>query len=78
MDPQKEKFLQISSSPLILWFILGLVLLFFAIFSVILVYHWRRYGFESEKVAFTEKIYFPVSIILIGAAILSIIIYSTI
>lgn len=70
--------MEFIQQPIFLWFILGLVLLFFAIMTSILLYHWRKYHFESQQIALAEKIYIPVSVILIGFAILSLIIYVTI
>ena len=48
--------------------ILGATFIFFAIVSVILFYHWKRYETTSVKIAFITIIYFGVSILLFGGA----------
>jgi len=78
MQFDKQKILEILASPIMAWFILGLFMLFFAIISIILVYHWKRYGFKSKQIAFAEVVYFPVALLFIGMAIFSLIMYSAI
>ena len=73
----QEKALEIVSSPPVVWFILGLVLLFFAVVSIILVYHWRKYGSKSKHIAFAEIVYFPVALVFIGISVFALIMYST-
>ena len=71
------KVAEILSSGTVAWFIFGLFLLFYAIVSMILVYHWRKYGHTSKHIAFAELVYFPVSFIFIGLISFSLIMYTT-
>lgn len=72
-----QKIIEILTSPTVVWFILGLFMLFFAMVSIVLVYHWKKYGFKSKQIAFAELVYFPVSLLFIGGAVFSLIMYST-
>ena len=65
-------------SPNILWGILFGALLLFSIVSAILVYHWVRYGRKNIHIAFAEIVYFPVTLIFIGLAVVSIIMYTNV
>jgi len=48
--------------------ILGATFIFFAIVSVILFYHWKRYEATNVKIAFATTIYFGVSALFFGWA----------
>lgn len=67
--------IEIISSPLVPWFVLGFFLLIFAVISIVLVYHWNRYGAGNRHVALVEIIYFPVAFILIGLISFALVMY---
>lgn len=54
--------------PRILEAVLGATLIFFAVVSVILLYHWGKYESVNSRTVFIIIIYFGVSIILSGGA----------
>lgn len=58
--------LKLAITPTLLWILFYAVILFWAIFSIVFVYHWRRYGRQTTLVITVETIYFVVSIALIG------------
>lgn len=63
-------------SPLMLWGVLAVALVCFSVVTVILVYHWTRYGNKNVHIAIAEAVYLPVSLILIAFAIFSIVMVS--
>lgn len=60
-----------SSFGEIIWFVFFIVLLFFAIYSLILVYHWFKYGIGSFAIWVAMIAYFVVSFVLLSALYLS-------
>ena len=48
--------------------VLGATLIFFAVVSIVLLYHWRKYEPSNGRVIFASFIYFGGSIILFGGA----------
>lgn len=77
MQVDQERALEIITSPAVAWFIFGLFLAFFGVISIILVYHWRKYGLNNKQIAFAELVYFPVSFVLIGLSAFALIMYLT-
>ncbi|GEM_PF-3966058 len=65
----------LTVNPDILWLILSVVFLIFLIFSLILVYHWNKFGFHALAVGVAEAVYFAVSIFLILGAVGSILLF---
>ncbi|MDP6387724.1 MAG: hypothetical protein QGG63_00355 [Candidatus Pacebacteria bacterium] len=55
----------------IVWFIFFVVLVFFTIYSLVLVYHWFRYSIGSLMVWIAMIAYFTVSFVLLNAFYLS-------
>ena len=49
----------------------GMVFLLYIIFSLILLYHWKKYEHESETISSVKKIYFSVTSVLIIVAVVS-------
>ena len=45
------------------WIIFGGILVFFIIISIILNYHWTKYGVHPRRLKFVKAIYFGVSAI---------------
>jgi len=81
IDPLKSVGLPESVNNFILnnagdiaWFIFFVVLAFFAFYTLMLVYHWLKYGVGSFTMWLGMIIYFAVSFILISAMYLSVII----
>lgn len=58
----------------IAWLIFFVVLAFFAFYSLMLTYHWLKYGVGSFTMWIAMIIYFAVSFILLSAMYLSVII----
>lgn len=54
----------------ILWVILAVIFLLYAIMSFVLLYHWRNYGMGSRIIFRAEIIYFAVSFVLFVLAII--------
>ena len=54
--------------PRVLAGILGATLVFFAIISAVLIYHWKRYEQVKSGTIFITFVYFAVSAILLGGA----------
>ncbi len=52
--------------PTMLLVFLG-VLIFFGVVSVVLNYHWKEYGIDSQRLSKVRRIYFGVSAILLVA-----------
>ncbi len=52
--------------------LLGVLLIIFLLISIALEYHWLRYGLKSPRVILAEIAYFLVSIVLFGAALVTI------
>ena len=48
--------------------ILGVTLVFFAVISVVLLYHWKKYESTNIKIAFVAMIYLSGSMVLLGGA----------
>jgi hypothetical protein len=55
----------------IVWLIFFAVLIFFVIYSLILVYHWLRYGVGSFAIWVAMIVYFVISFALLSALYLS-------
>ncbi|MFP4022447.1 MAG: hypothetical protein ACLFTS_01185 [Candidatus Paceibacterota bacterium] len=56
---------------MIIWLILGVVLIIYAVFTIILNYHWKRYGKDNKAIKAVKGIYFIVSLVLLLSAIVS-------
>jgi len=52
-------------------FVFLLVVIFSAVASAIMLFHWKKYGMGGKTLAFTEIVYFVVVVLLIFAAFLS-------
>ena len=68
MNPGIAELLANPYSFRVLAVIFGATFIFFAIVSVVLLYHWKRYETASVKIAFVTMIYFAVSLLLFGGA----------
>lgn len=62
-------------NPDYLWIFAVLVALFFVAISLILSYHWKRYGFETGVMLRTSMIYFSVSGLLFAGMLISLFLY---
>ena len=54
--------------PRILAGILGVILIFFAVVSVVLLYHWKKYESVNSGTILMAVVYFGVSVILFGGS----------
>jgi membrane protein implicated in regulation of membrane protease activity len=52
--------------------VMTLVLIFFAVASIVLIYHWRRFPFEQDVFDRVERLYEAVSVILVTIAVFGI------
>lgn len=66
----------LNNSDNVVWFIFLFVFGFFLIYSLILVYHWLKYGRSSFTIWFAMILYFAVSFVCITSMYLSAIIIS--
>ncbi len=64
------------SPTLILWGLFGLILVVFAIVSVVLLYHWQRYRVTSAVPRAIVAAYFVVAAVPIAVMLLSLVAYS--
>ncbi|MBI2096108.1 MAG: hypothetical protein HYT43_00520 [Candidatus Taylorbacteria bacterium] len=53
------------------WILLGAGVLFIIV-SLVLEFHWLRYGGKARRIILAELFYFFVSIILIGSAVMAV------
>ncbi|OGN09958.1 MAG: hypothetical protein A3J46_04480 [Candidatus Yanofskybacteria bacterium RIFCSPHIGHO2_02_FULL_41_11] len=65
----------INFTPELIWLAVGLVGLFFIIFSFILSYHWKKFGLDTFVMAKAAVLYFSVSAILLGTMTISLVVY---
>ncbi len=63
-------------SALILWFIMVAVVLVYAVFSIMLRYHWKRYGETDSVIKLIKKLYFSISLSLLGASFLALLAFT--
>ena len=61
--------------PEYLWFFVLFVFLFFTVWSFILYYHWKRFGFEKKVMTRASVVYFSISGGLLGLMVLFMMIY---
>lgn len=66
----------LNNSDNIVWFVFLFIFVFFLIYSLILVYHWLKYGTGSFTIWLAMIIYFSVSLICIVLMYLSAMIIS--
>ena len=71
----------IPTGKLAVWWVIGSeivifggVLVFFLVVSVILNYHWTKYGIHPRRLKIVKTVYFGVSAILIGMMLMFLII----
>lgn len=82
VDPFSNSFTKLindfilNNSDNIVWFVFLFVFGFFLIYSLILVYHWLKYGKDSLTIWFAMIVYFAVSFVCIASMYLSAIIIS--
>ena len=62
--------------PIVLWVVYAIVILIFAIVSVVITYHWKNYNVDSKMVGRLKKVYFLVSGTFLLAMAISAIFYS--
>lgn len=63
----------VAVPPVVFFWGIGILLGFFALFSIILVYHWSHYGYEKVKIGIVTVTYFLgggilIALMLIGAS----------
>jgi len=64
--------LKFELTPVTLGIVMTLVLIFFAVVSLVLLYHWRRFPFEHETFQRVEKVYEVVSLVLVAIAVFAV------
>ena len=69
MNPDIAELLANPYTSRVLEGIFGATFIFFAVVSVVLLYHWKRYEATNVKIAFATTIYFGVSALLFGGAV---------
>ena len=63
--------------PKFLWIGFGIIILLFAIISLILVYHWITYGYKLITTTFMGAVYFSVSFVIFSVILITLLGYST-
>ena len=53
----------------VMWSIVGVVLFIYTVISVILNYHWKRYGKRNKAISLVKRVYFITSGVLIVSAV---------
>ncbi len=46
------------------WWVVGVVCLIYIVYTIILLYHWERYGIKTVRTFLVELIYFSVSAVI--------------
>jgi len=62
---------RLPSMNMLLWVVFGVVVVIYAVVSLIFVYHWRRYSLHNKRVVFFETMYFVVSLGVLFVAFMS-------
>ena len=65
----------VAVKPEYLWILVVLAVIFYVVISLILSYHWKRYGFEAGIMSRASLIYFSISGILFAGMFISFFIY---
>ena len=65
----------ISFGPEMVWFLVGFMGLFFVVYSLILSYHWRKFGLDTFVMVKASLIYYIGSVILWAVIIISLGLY---
>jgi hypothetical protein len=60
-----------------LWIVFGLAVLIFFIMTVVILFHWNKYGMKSGMVIVAEIIYLAGSIVFLSSAMLSLIMFNS-
>lgn len=63
--------------PSVLLLAFLIVLSITAVISVILIFHWQRYGEKNTHIAFAELVYFPGVIVFVSLALMSLVTFSS-
>jgi len=59
----------------ILWLIFILTFVLFLVFSLILVYHWHRFGMRAKGIFLAESVYFSGSVFFLLGAVASVMLF---
>lgn len=59
-----------------LWVVFVVMVLIYAVYTSILVYHWKRYSYAIRRTQRIKRLYFIVSTILILIMFLALLVYS--
>ena len=57
----------------LLWGLFGVFFIVFVILSVVLIYHWQRYGMSNKKIILAQSVYLIVSLVFIVVAVTTLI-----
>lgn len=63
-------------NPKFLWTSFGIILILFAIVSLILIYHWITYGYKPLTTGFMTALYLAVSLIIFSVILITLLAYS--
>jgi hypothetical protein len=63
--------ISLEISKTFLWGFLGVFFAIYALVSIILMYHWRRYGMKNSAIIFAEALFTFVSVGLFAVASIS-------
>lgn len=54
----------ISANSILLWYLFAIFFALYSIFSIILIFHWVRYGMGNRTILFAQGLYIIVSLVL--------------
>ncbi|MGM0628964.1 MAG: hypothetical protein ACQESA_00890 [Patescibacteria group bacterium] len=60
----------VEISNTLVWAVSGGVFLLYMIFSIILDYHWKKYGKRSQVISLARKLYFVISGMLLSISVI--------
>jgi hypothetical protein len=57
--------LHIQLNGHLIWWVVGVACVVYAIFTAILIFHWEKYGMKMLRMLFVELVYFGVSAVIL-------------
>ncbi|MGM0482288.1 MAG: hypothetical protein ACQEP6_00270 [Patescibacteria group bacterium] len=66
----------VEISNALVWAVTGGVFLVYVIFSIVLDYHWRKYGAGNSVISLAKKVYFIISGMLLFVSLVSALIFT--
>jgi hypothetical protein len=74
-NPLSPIFSRILIEEWMLWVFFGIFLLGYAVASIVLYYHWRKYGKNNAAIIFAEFIFFLGTAFLVYLAVMGLLVF---